>query len=160
MTLNELGSLGEFLGAVGVISSLLYLAYQVKQARLQIKGSAAQARTDSVINLWSARLVAPGFGDAWMAVRTDPGSLTDGQKAQVEFALIAQVQHLQNMFYQRKLGLLDHDQSLLLESMRTLTGTEYGRNWWREYRTWGSLPCDFVAHVDAMVARHEAGEVS
>ena len=46
MTITELGALGELLGSIGVIATLVYLAIQVRQntrtARVQITTTMAQ----------------------------------------------------------------------------------------------------------------------
>jgi thymidylate synthase ThyX len=45
VSIQELGSLGEFLGAIGVIVSLIYLATQIRQNTRAIRSSAVQAST-------------------------------------------------------------------------------------------------------------------
>ena len=42
MTLQDLGNIGEFLGAVGVIVSLVYLAVQIRQNTRTVRNSAQQ----------------------------------------------------------------------------------------------------------------------
>ena len=37
MTIMELGALGEFFASLGVIVSLLFVGYQVRQSRIQMK---------------------------------------------------------------------------------------------------------------------------
>ncbi len=37
MTLEDLGNLGEFVGAIGVVASLLYLAFQIRQNTTQME---------------------------------------------------------------------------------------------------------------------------
>ncbi len=37
MTLEDLGNLGEFVGAIGVVASLLYLAFQIRQNTSQME---------------------------------------------------------------------------------------------------------------------------
>ncbi len=48
MTLADLSYLAEVLAAIGVIASLLYVGYQVKETRKAVRASTAQARTDLV----------------------------------------------------------------------------------------------------------------
>ena len=47
MTLEDLGNLGEFLGAIGVIASLVYLAVQIRQNTRAVNSNTSQAITDS-----------------------------------------------------------------------------------------------------------------
>jgi len=47
MSLNDLGSLGEFIGALAVVVSLIYLAIQVRQNTRALFVSTGQAQADS-----------------------------------------------------------------------------------------------------------------
>ena len=62
MTLAEYGSIAEIIGVLGMIASLIYVGYQLQQARVQLRGQAAQSRTDATINLWKMRFDADFVG--------------------------------------------------------------------------------------------------
>ena len=64
MTIMELGALGEFFASVGVIVSLLFVGYQVRQSRIQMRANTTQTRTDSFVNLMAIRLNSPELIDA------------------------------------------------------------------------------------------------
>ena len=49
MTLEDLGNLGEFLGAIGVIVTLAYLALEIRQNTRMMRASIRQARADSAL---------------------------------------------------------------------------------------------------------------
>ena len=66
MTINELGSLGEIIGAVATISTLLYLALQIRSNTLPTR---RQALDDTIERLarWSTRLVdSPDLLRTWI----------------------------------------------------------------------------------------------
>ncbi|MEP1472162.1 MAG: hypothetical protein ABJK25_14410 [Halieaceae bacterium] len=48
MTLEDLGNIGDFLGGVGVVATLLYLAFQIRQNTRQLKADALAAQTIAV----------------------------------------------------------------------------------------------------------------
>jgi hypothetical protein len=48
MTIQELGALGEFIGAIGVVITLGYLAYQIRQNTVQLKQNAVTAKAAAV----------------------------------------------------------------------------------------------------------------
>ena len=48
MTLEDLGNLGEFIAAVAVVVSLVYLALQIRQNTRSVRDSAFQAVASSV----------------------------------------------------------------------------------------------------------------
>lgn len=54
MTLEDLGNLGEFLGAIGVIVTLVYLAVQVRQNTRMMRANVRQARPVDVMTLLQA----------------------------------------------------------------------------------------------------------
>lgn len=54
MTISELGSLGEFVGAIGVVITLIYLAFQIRQNTDQLKQNASMAKAAAVKNSNSA----------------------------------------------------------------------------------------------------------
>jgi len=47
LTLEELGSVGEFVGALAVLVTLIYLAVQIHQHTKTVKAQINQARSDS-----------------------------------------------------------------------------------------------------------------
>ena len=50
MTISELGSIGEFVGAIGVVITLIYLAFQIRQNTTQLKQNISMAKAAAVKN--------------------------------------------------------------------------------------------------------------
>ncbi len=48
MTLQDLGNIGEFVGALGVVASLIYLALQIRQNTRQLRNNARAIRLAEV----------------------------------------------------------------------------------------------------------------
>ena len=66
MTLSELGSLGELIGAVATVATLLYLALQIRANTLATKRQSLDDTIERVIR-WGARLVeSPEQASAWI----------------------------------------------------------------------------------------------
>ena len=59
MTLEDLGNIGEFVGAIGVIVTLAYLALQIRQSSLSTKASIRQAIAGQEIAYLSGRATEP-----------------------------------------------------------------------------------------------------
>ncbi len=51
MTLNELGSLGEFVGAIAVVISLIYLAIQIRHNTRAVQSTTHQAVLDGILRV-------------------------------------------------------------------------------------------------------------
>ncbi len=77
MDLSQLANLGEFLGGLAVVVTLVYLATQVRQNTSAIRASSAQAFGDSIngLNL----LIAGDLEQArvWRLASEDPGAMSD-----------------------------------------------------------------------------------
>lgn len=72
MTIQELGSLGEFVAALATVVTLAYLATQIRYARMAASDSSRQARAESVREMQLISIDNAAFRRAWN--NADPGS--------------------------------------------------------------------------------------
>jgi len=124
MTITELGALGEFVGAIGVVITLIYLAIQIRQntrgmeenRRLalaqtyQVRADAlqtmlVQAANSEHIGPIIAELTQHGYPEDLSSL-DHLGPLERGRFRQWQ---IAQQTHWDNMFYQYQQGFLDEE---------------------------------------------------
>ena len=49
-TIQDLGAIGEFVGAIGVVPTLIYLAYQIRQNTFQLEQNTLTARAAAFRN--------------------------------------------------------------------------------------------------------------
>ena len=78
MTLQELGGLGEFVGGIGVIVSLLYLARQIRDSSRLERLNARYAVSQALSNVFTRLDDDPELNRIWVAVR-DRGEELDEQ---------------------------------------------------------------------------------
>ena len=124
MTLIELGALGEFLGAIGVIATLAYLSVQVRQntRAMETGRRAAQAQTYQMrSDALQTMLVDAACSDALSGVISklteagypeDPRALAGldaAERGRFRLWQIAQQTHWDNMFFQYQQGFLDEE---------------------------------------------------
>ncbi len=126
MTLMELGAVGEFLGAIGVIVTLAYLAVQIRQntrameenKRLAL-AQTYQMRADALQNMTVVAADGENIGPIIVKL-TELGypenveslnELTAEERGRFKLWQIAQVTHWDNMFYQYQQGFLDPEYS-------------------------------------------------
>ena len=111
MSIAELGSLGEFVGSLGVIVTLVYLAVQIRANTRATKASAgfeathSWAQLNEHVGLSTDELVQPFVGiyeDDF-----DPSQLTDAQYLRLTLLIRAIFQKLEGQYYLHKYGLLD-----------------------------------------------------
>ena len=110
MTWEAAGAIGEIVGGVGVIATLVYLAMQIRQNTAATKTASFQATTDSLnqVNLMLAgnRELAEVFEQAATGLEdVDPVTLR-----QYKFTLLAVYRAMESAYFQRNEGLL-HQQS-------------------------------------------------
>jgi hypothetical protein len=108
MTVQELGSIGELIGAVAVFISLVYLAMQIRQNTRAVRISTYQAIMDSS-NRIGEFLAQPGVDRIYRLGRKDLSDLNEDDLAQ--FRLVAgQVMNLyEGLFLHHQQGAIDDD---------------------------------------------------
>ena len=62
MTITELGALGKFVGAIAVVATLAYLAFQVRQSELATLAATELARDDLTIGSLQTERDSPYMG--------------------------------------------------------------------------------------------------
>ena len=123
MTLQDLGNVGEFIGAVGVFVSLVYLALQIRQNTENLSQNTRSVRAASFHATSSllAQFMSMLNGDAelsriFRAGLEDPNSLDPDARDRFMNTLIQLFSYYQDVFHQHHEGLLDAE---LWESRRT-----------------------------------------
>lgn len=113
MSIMELGALGEFIGSLGVIATLFYLAIQIRSNTRATKASASFEATHSwaQFNEWVAQL--PEESMSPLVTALDPqlvsSDLSDSEYFRLSHAWRAMFQKLEGQYYLFKYGLLEPD---------------------------------------------------
>jgi hypothetical protein len=123
-TLQALGNLGEFVGAIGVVISLVYLARQMIQNTTSVRAASFNSMVQN-----SIRLLEHSFRDSEFAAflhraEVDPDSLTPAERVRWDAYMTAVYRHFGNLVYQHRVGALDDQmwdsyRSTLREHLRT-----------------------------------------
>lgn len=164
VTLQDLGNLGEFVGAVAVVVSLIYLAYQIRQNTRQLDQNTEVVRAEA--ELHNARLAAdfnarvsddPELVELWRLGTRDSGDLTESQRIRFGFLMGDLFYRLEGLFRQYDRGFLGEESWRAWE--RLLAGLLAGslvRSWWETEQH--PFSASFRAHVDGLIpSRRESG---
>ncbi len=124
MTLMELGALGEFLGSIAVLATLIYLSVQLRQNTRSIRASeklalaqAYQTRADALQKMMVSAATSEHIG-AIINKLTQAGYsenlssldvLTPEERSRFRQWQIAQQTHWDNMFFQYQQGFIDEE---------------------------------------------------
>jgi hypothetical protein len=151
MTMIELsqllGNIGEFIGAIAVLISILYLAYQIRQNTKMMQGATVQAITQTIQseNKWSSEL-GPIYEKAVQGEK-----LTWLDRFQLGEWLTAALTARQNEFYQYRSGLLDEEMWKASEGIiRSIMLSPHAKKWWRSFEKY-VFHDEFVQLVDKIV---------
>ena len=141
-------AISEVIGAIAVVISLAYLAYQVRQNTRAIRGSTLDAITDHMQDelRWSAEIA-----HIWKKAFDAPETLTFDESWQLGEWTNAAFTARQNEFHQYRHGLLDKDVWLASENIiRLLVGIDWTRNWWLEHAR-NDRSSEFADLVDRLI---------
>jgi hypothetical protein len=124
MTLMELGALGEFVGAIAVVITLVYLAVQIRQSNQAMRENRrlalaqtyqmrADALQEMLVRASESEHIAPiiskltGLGYPENVASLD--QLTPIERGRFRLWQIAQQTHWDNLFFQYQQGYLDEE---------------------------------------------------
>ena len=156
MNLSSIADVADLLAALGVIVSLIYVGYQLKETRKAGRAATAQARTDLGVQLISARWTTD-IANLLATSVDDPNSLSKVDNFKLKGFFTAHVRHCMNMYYQQREGFLDDYWSYGVARV-----TVY---WIKNYplmeSEWSSiqktLPPEFVDFINAEIEQCPSG---
>jgi hypothetical protein len=133
MSLGDLANLGQIIGAIAVVISLFYVAYQIRQNTNAVRSATAQAVHEHFAK-WYHLLAADGDLSQIVANGLlDYSSLSDQEKARFIATFMAFLSYSQNAFLKWREGLLASPLwmgwELLIMNLICAPG---GRTFWKE----------------------------
>ena len=160
MSWDAIAAVGELLGALGVIISLIYLGTQVRGSAAQTRHAAAR----SVLSQLNASLrevaAAPSLSGAYHKATNGLSNLdSDSEAMQLSAFYLSMVRPYEELFHYHRTGAVDDwawsSAHSLLESMAKTPGFA---DWWQARAEW--FTPDFRAHIDKMFAVGRPGAIS
>ncbi len=147
MSLQDWGAIGELLGGVAIIVSLLYVGLQIKHGNQETRAVTLQATLDSEM---SFQAEAMRYAGTWEKIVTG-GHLRDGEETRRAILLYNMMMTLhENQYYQFKTGYLDNPPPI--EEPVTWPFYEV----WRASGGAKNRPAEFLKILDR---QHERGTV-
>jgi hypothetical protein len=108
MTIQDWGAIGEVVGGVGVVITLIYLATQIRQNTKHIASASLQAMSERVENRMMAVIINPQFADVYRKARHGE-ELTELETVQIRHWLSVWVSDLQDGYRQMMLGVIEEN---------------------------------------------------
>ena len=133
MNWEAIGAIGDAVGGVGVVASLVYLALQTRQNTRAVRSASFHQVADSFSAVSLAVFQDPSLVSLLTRARSDSESFTPEDTARYSFFLLTLFRRAEGMFLQSEQGTLQreswHGIHITLEN--TL-GSPSGHRWWSE----------------------------
>jgi len=149
MSIAELGSLGEFVAAIAVLVSLVYLAFQVRQNTKQQRLSAYRDSFAAFSMIRTNIYSNPEFANL-LTKATDPNAVFNPPEVlRLESFFNEYVFCNVNLWRLYKEGLVENSDEALeqtLFSVTQLLSSPVAKNWWQEWKA--IYPKEFSDRID------------
>ena len=148
MNWDAIGAIGEVLGALGVITTLVYLAVQIRQNTRAVQGATVNAiKEGQQYELhWSSEIAA-----AFTKAIESPDQMDSIEVWRLSEWLTAAFNARQNELIQYERGLLDPE---IWEGSKIIVGVimslPWAKKWWNQYGRDAYTP-RFTAYVDSVI---------
>jgi hypothetical protein len=141
MTLDQVGSIGEIIGAIGVVISLVYLAMQIRKNTEAERTSTYQAIVSDFGAMNNTMASTPELSHLFVQAMENYHQLSSDEKARISQLFFLCFRSFENMFYQHRKGYLDEE---VWTGWKRLMLTYYSRpgfqTWWEHRRDVYSEP--------------------
>ncbi len=157
MTLQDLGNLGEFVGAIAVVITLGYLALQIRHNTRQVLQNTRSHRRESTrafiedANTWRSYLIqSPEIADLYRRGLRSPDELQPGEWLRFRLLLQGLFDHWRFAFLTSKDAEFPHQWASYLEKTLVEPG---GSRYWEGERANYPQQDDFAGFVDQTLER-------
>lgn len=142
--LETLDSIGGFLGGVGVIVTLLYLAKQIRDNSRATRVAAMQSAMLAGQQLAMLPAQDPAVARVLLIGLTEPDKLDENEFQQFRYFIMAMLRVAEDLFVQHAAGVIDDETwAARAKSYRTLLSLPGGRQVWNsvdayrdDFQTW------------------------
>lgn len=140
MNWEAIGAVGEILGAVGVIATLIYLAVQIRQSTAATNRSNVRHSLESQ-NAALASLLEESVAELFIRGLKSLDSLNEVERYRFDNAFVQWVSACEQAFLDSREGNFSSDSFRVFEN--AIVGymlTPGGKQWWEESQAWFSPP--------------------
>jgi hypothetical protein len=107
LSISELGSLGEFVGSVAVLATLVILVFQVKSARAEIGSQTRREIKRQNNETWHQLIQDPNLLDIHVRAQRDYNGLSENEKLTWITWMYTWITQTEDLWTSRKQGVMD-----------------------------------------------------
>ena len=135
--LQTLANIGELLGGIGVIGSILFLAFETRRnSRIQLRANHREVTRyldDTIV----AAVGKSEFSKAYLKGFEDLSSVEPHERFQIDVYMLSWLRASEHSLLDYSLGFLSEDAILpIRHAIYDHLSTPGGRQWWAERRNW------------------------
>jgi hypothetical protein len=132
--IETLGDLGDFIGGIGVLVTLVYLVRQLRTNTTSVRTATYQAAVDLMSNLASRLAHDPEMYEIMLRGAKDPSSLTEFKQRRFDLLVLSMVRAYENLHFQYRQGAIDDEEWEGWEArIRSTFQTPGYKEWWSEH---------------------------
>jgi len=133
MNLTDLANIGQVIGAIAVVISLIYVALQIRQNTNAVRAATVQSVHEHFANWYTTFASDPSLSAVVINGLKDYGSLSETDKARLVAIFMAFLSYSQNAFLKWRQGLLAPSLWLGWEQViMNLVCAPGGKAFWKE----------------------------
>ena len=155
MNWTAIGATGELLGAIGVISSLLYLARQMRNGVADARRAAAQAVLTKLNAVYESVSTRHRLAEVFTRGSANLSALSPEEATQFSALFLSLVRPYEELLNYKRSGAVEdwvwESVELIVLPMLTSPG---GLEWWAKRRSW--FTPEFQAHVGDILPKEAA----
>lgn len=150
MNWEAIGSVGDAIGGVGVVLTLLYLAHQTRQNTRAIRAASFQQVADSLSDVSMTIFQDPSLVSLLDRVKSDAVSLSDEDIARYGYFLLATLRRIESLYFHAEQGTIEGQSWLgTQKTLHIMFSRQVVRRWWTENAS--RFNADFRAYIDKEV---------
>ena len=154
MNWDAIGAIGEVVGAVAVLATLLYLGKQIKNNTKEVRADNVHRVTDSFNAINLTIFQNEEVAELWLKGITDYSSMSDTEKLRFDFGWLSAFRVYDSMYYQVQSGTGETELfQTELATLKWFFSYPGARDWWRSQKF--ALSPGFREYVDKAVAEME-----
>ena len=147
MMLEDLGNIGEFVGAIGVVVTLGYLAVQIRRNTISVRASTFQECVRDIATLSDLLATDAELARIWSTGLRDFDALKSEERVRFAAYMLGMFRRLENVLYQTQHGALDPAYwEGQLSAMRGTLSQPGVAAWWK--RSQGLFSLSFREYVE------------
>ena len=153
--LDDLGNIGEFLGGIGVVVTLAYLAVQIRKNTQSVRSASLHSISTSMGSTPNSRTVEfmdkiaqdSALTKLWFDGLSGTVQLSEADAQRLNLLLMSLVRRWENAFHQSRVGMLETASwSGMREGLALVFSSPGAQAWWKGARALFSA--DFVAFAE------------